>query len=65
MPPMKSQREPTGRKGGLLVPVVLGAGALAAVAGLWWWNRRPRDKDGLPAPALLVASTAPGQPEIS
>ena len=47
-------------KGGLGVPIVLGGAVLVGVAGWLWWRRRraqPR--------AVLVASSAPGQPVIS
>ena len=48
-------------KGDLWVPIVLGGAVLAGVAGWWWWRRRRATAGG----AVLVASTAPGQPEIS
>ena len=63
MPTMRSQSKPTKKDGGLVVPLVLAGGVLGAIGGLWWWSRRSRDKDGLPAPAFFVAS--PSGPDIS
>ena len=68
MPPLQTRRPTTQNEsrdnGTLAVPIVLGGVAVAAAAGFWLW-RRKRAVGGEPAPgAVLVASTAPGQPEI-
>ena len=54
------QTKDTRDKNGLLVPILLGGAVLAGVAGWLWWRRRRATAGG----AVLVASTAPGQPEI-
>lgn len=74
MPPFQTRRHsnpatpPNGREkngqGPLVAGVMVGGGALGAI--LWFLLRRKRAVAGEPAPgAVLVASTAPGQPEIS
>jgi hypothetical protein len=52
------------RKNGLLVPIALGGAVLAGIAGWLWWRRRAQAGGPGPGP-VLVASTAPGQPEIT
>ena len=66
MPPI-TPRNPSERrkKGGALVPIAIIGTALATVGGVILWNRRKRVIVGPPAQAFLVASTAPGQPEIT
>ena len=60
------QTKDTRDKNGLLVPILLGGAVLAGVAGWLWWRRRRAEAGPGPGPgAVLVASTAPGQPEIS
>jgi hypothetical protein len=59
MPPLP--RKENRRKGGLLVPIAL-AGAVVAGVAVWVFSRR---RSAPPSTgAVLVASTAPGQPEI-
>lgn len=37
----KSESKPKEEGGGMLMPILLGVGALAVgVAGVWWWKRR-------------------------
>lgn len=72
MPPLTTRRatrpttQPSPKRGGALVPIALGGAALAGVAGwLWWRSKRAQGGGPGPGPAVLVASMAPGQPEIT
>ena len=62
MPPLRTKER---NKQGLLMPLALGGLVLAAVGGVFWWRNRARAEPGPGPGAVLVASTAPGQPEIS
>ena len=60
------ERPESGKKRSLAVPIVLGGAVLAGVGGWWLWRRHRTEGGPGPGPgAVLVASTAPGQPEIS
>lgn len=62
MPRIQTKKDDR-KKGGLLLPIALGGAVVATVGGLWWLRR---SRGPGPAPgAVLVASTAPGQPEIT
>ena len=55
------------RKKGALAPIIVGGAVLGSLAGLVLFRlkRAPPPPPPTPGNAVLVASTAPGQPEIS